>query len=147
MRRAACGAMMTNEKENRMLSIAKELLELDKDIARTNDDVVWAGPGETAHERILGVLHDLYEDALNALNEAYLLNGSGETGLEELKPCPFCGSKTMHVYKTGVEPIKYCVSCDGCGSEGPWEETTWGSGARWNRRPLAQALAAETQND
>ena len=52
---------------------------------------------------------------------------------EELKPCPFCGSKVVGTYRSDNVDVWY-VSCDICGvrTEGDTSKDT--ATAAWNRR-------------
>jgi Lar family restriction alleviation protein len=38
-----------------------------------------------------------------------------------LKPCPFCGSETVHVIESNNG---YCVACRKCETEGPWTQAS-----------------------
>lgn len=50
--------------------------------------------------------------------------------MEELKPCPFCGGKNIHIWKISV-PF---VSCDDCLASTSCVPTEKEAIERWNRR-------------
>lgn len=50
---------------------------------------------------------------------------------EELKPCPFCGDKTVYVY---WREEQYFVSCNNCDCEGGKQDTQEEAIKAWNRR-------------
>ena len=56
-----------------------------------------------------------------------------------IKPCPFCGEKSL--YMNGG-PTVYQVRCDNCTAEGPWRLSRAGAKAAWNNR-----AAKEEDND
>ena len=60
------------------------------------------------------------------------LDGGGEP-MDELKPCPFCGSRDVHLY--GAEKWGIIV-CDGCLTTFSQQETTCQEDViyAWNRR-------------
>ena len=47
--------------------------------------------------------------------------------MDELKPCPFCGSRD-------VAPTGRCIECYRCHSTGPEREFRGDAIAAWNRR-------------
>jgi len=49
-----------------------------------------------------------------------------------MRPCPFCGCKTISL--KGSEPNIQMV-CTGCGAEGPSSHSASEADIRWNRRP------------
>lgn len=49
---------------------------------------------------------------------------------EELKPCPFCGSKEVNLMDDGV----FYVSCFNCSTDGPMSDTDRGAIKAWNTR-------------
>ena len=51
--------------------------------------------------------------------------------MAELKPCPFCGSKSLGFYWE----IDVCrIECKECGAKGPWEMERDFAEKIWNRR-------------
>lgn len=65
--------------------------------------------------------------------------------MEELLPCPFCGSSvSSHIYTVedfeGGRPRleRAYVSCEDCGVEGPSGDTELDAVVGWNERPGAQ---------
>ena len=62
---------------------------------------------------------------------------------EELKPCPFCGSKNL-----SYEPKMIFCHCNDCGSEsgGSGSIETGGYADNWNSRPLEDTLRAEIEH-
>ena len=58
--------------------------------------------------------------------------------MNELKPCPFCGS-TDHHHIASVLNGRSQVHCEYCGSEGPVCESEASAIAAWNRRTPAPA--------
>ena len=70
-----------------------------------------------------------------------LLVGNAERGCEyckdiELKPCPFCGSKSVWVADNILDYlfIGYNVHCNGCGAETRYTKDRDKAIERWNRR-------------
>lgn len=60
--------------------------------------------------------------------------------MEELKPCPFCGSE--HVVCT--KPTTWQVWCTDCKCIGPWKTERKDAIAAWNKRAQkAKAAAAK----
>ena len=65
---------------------------------------------------------------------------------DELKPCPFCGSK-----KATIEPVfgasfgtpRFCVICSGCGADSQVDLGQSGAEESWNTRTIEDALRAE----
>lgn len=56
--------------------------------------------------------------------------------MEDLKQCPFCGSKKLQI-KDGYMPdrkILYSVFCFNCGGNGTWAVTKELAIDAWNRR-------------
>lgn len=51
----------------------------------------------------------------------------------ELKPCPFCGSKRIHLVDAS-ELGNNWVRCDNCETEGPCHLTEQNAIEAWNRR-------------
>ena len=67
--------------------------------------------------------------------------------MEELKPCPFCGTEEIHISRILFDsvsriPDKVCVSCSGCGI-GYTEETEEKAIENWNNR-VGEYLLANT---
>ena len=70
-----------------------------------------------------------------------LLVGNAERGCEHrkdivLKPCPFCGSKSVWVADNILDYmfIGYNVHCNGCGAETRYTKDRDKAIERWNRR-------------
>lgn len=59
--------------------------------------------------------------------------------MEELKPCPFCGSNDVTMYE--VYPSSY-ARCRVCGAEGGLRDSHDEAAASWNRRTNAKELVA-----
>lgn len=57
--------------------------------------------------------------------------------MEELKPCPFCGSKSVTVCE--LYPSSY-ARCLACGAEGSLRSSYDEAAAAWNRRVKAKEL-------
>jgi len=56
---------------------------------------------------------------------------------EELKPCPFCGSKELKGCERenrAAGSREYWVACTSCDVTGPIGYTPVGADGRWNRR-------------
>ena len=51
--------------------------------------------------------------------------------MDELKPCPFCGS-TSFIYDVTDEGV--AVECNGCLAHGPRSKGGYGAELMWNRR-------------
>ena len=68
---------------------------------------------------------------------------------DELKPCPFCGGKAPIVVKEVQYPdtpharMWYAVECNACDVVGDWDLGESGARAKWNSRPIEDALRAE----
>lgn len=56
---------------------------------------------------------------------------------EKLKPCPFCGSKSVTVCE--LYPSSY-ARCRACGAEGSLRDSHDEAAAAWNRRTNAKEL-------
>lgn len=57
--------------------------------------------------------------------------------MNELKPCPFCGSKDVEVtafLPFGYPGISKVVTCDNCGCQGPLSSTETEAIEKWNDR-------------
>lgn len=56
--------------------------------------------------------------------------------MAELKPCPFCGSKTAEVVEDGNEYLflRYFVACGRCGASTGRNRTKEKAIEAWNRR-------------
>lgn len=56
----------------------------------------------------------------------------------ELKPCPFCGSKYVYVrttyQKNGLSNVQYEVYCSKCSANGGSRTEEWIAREDWNRR-------------
>ena len=59
--------------------------------------------------------------------------------MEELKPCPFCGSDDVVVEETDTSGY---VRCRGCGAEGGLRYSHDEAAAAWNSRADAKKLVA-----
>lgn len=57
--------------------------------------------------------------------------------MEELKPCPFCGSSSVTMYE--LHPSSY-ARCRACGAEGSLCYSPDEAAAAWNRRVKAKEL-------
>lgn len=57
--------------------------------------------------------------------------------MENLKPCPFCGSDDVAMY--GLYPSSY-ARCRACGAEGAMSNSYYEAAAAWNRRAKAKEL-------
>lgn len=76
----------------------------------------------------------------------------------ELKPCPFCGAKTVYTAPPAMGKGRWVVECDDCRAEGPASSDNSDAGedeaiAAWNTRArceeayrLLRALADETDS-
>lgn len=56
---------------------------------------------------------------------------------DELKRCPFCGSRKVRVSRqcVGSPPRwEFVIECTACGAEGPSGGTSAGAEENWNRR-------------
>ena len=59
---------------------------------------------------------------------------------DDLKPCPFCGSKSV-ILDEPISPESYAVFCNGkCGAVGPEDDDGEIAMWYWNDRPLEDAL-------
>lgn len=55
--------------------------------------------------------------------------------MEELKPCPFCGSSAEVICYYDLEPVRYRVACAVCGAERRMSfETNEKAVMNWNER-------------
>ena len=52
---------------------------------------------------------------------------------EELKPCPFCGCKTINMNKN-IDGHIFWFYCYGCGATGPRKLSRDDAETAWNRR-------------
>lgn len=52
----------------------------------------------------------------------------------ELKPCPFCGSKNIHVYAKNSDGYWYMVECSSCGSRSASHHDKKSAIETWNKR-------------
>lgn len=57
--------------------------------------------------------------------------------MEELKPCPFCGSSNVTMHE--LNPNSY-ARCRGCGAEGGLRDSHDKAADAWNRRADAKKL-------
>ena len=57
--------------------------------------------------------------------------------MEELKPCPFCGSSNVTMHE--LNPNSY-ARCRGCGAEGGLRDSHDKAADAWNRRADAKEL-------
>ena len=68
-----------------------------------------------------------------------------EEMMDELKPCPFCGSS-----KSTIEPVfgasfgtpRFCVICSDCGADSQVDLGLSGATECWNTRPIEDELRA-----
>lgn len=56
--------------------------------------------------------------------------------MDELKPCPFCGSDDRASHRDGM---RNWIECHNCHATGPTRITKEGASAAWNERKLAAA--------
>lgn len=68
----------------------------------------------------------------------------------ELKPCPFCGSKTVYTAPPAMGKGRWVVECDDCRAEGPASSDNSDAGedeaiAAWNTRPDYRAKCEEAE--
>lgn len=62
------------------------------------------------------------------------------TVTDELLPCPFCRSQSLHV----SDGVSFYVECRDCHAEGPWNDDDLGQAiTAWNTRPDRQAAILE----
>lgn len=55
--------------------------------------------------------------------------------MTELKPCPFCGGKELHVYVVDIWRTRAeAVRCEVCEFDGPKGGDTKQAAEKWNRR-------------
>ena len=54
--------------------------------------------------------------------------------MEQLKPCPFCGGKDIHIFIKGLDKLKYASVCDNCGARSGRKSTKTEALQEWNRR-------------
>jgi len=60
----------------------------------------------------------------------------------KLKPCPFCGSRSVHVASRVLTLAcsgAYFVRCMKCGAHGPYRATEKRAENRWNKRAASAA--------
>jgi len=53
---------------------------------------------------------------------------------DELKPCPFCGSKDIQIHDWASAQILPFVACDECGAAGPSDRDALEAQELWNLR-------------
>jgi Lar family restriction alleviation protein len=64
---------------------------------------------------------------------------------QELKPCPFCGTKELHMktqYGDDPNDNGHFVWCGYCDTYGPWSATKARAMEEWNTRPIEAELEA-----
>lgn len=54
--------------------------------------------------------------------------------MNELLPCPFCGSKDLETNRAGEALDGFCVQCNSCSAEGPFRPTEAEAEQDWNKR-------------
>jgi len=70
---------------------------------------------------------------------------------EKLKPCPFCAGKNPRITTTTAYPdtpretVWYAIECNICDATGDWDLGESGAIAKWNTRPVEDALRAENE--
>lgn len=52
----------------------------------------------------------------------------------ELKPCPFCGSKEVEVYRPEAAAWSAVITCNACMAWGPEAKENEDAAERWNSR-------------
>lgn len=67
--------------------------------------------------------------------------------MDELKPCPFCGSRSTlrRNYTIGANNPGYIVQCIMCGISTPQTMSEEMSSYYWNTRPIEEKLRAENE--
>ena len=58
---------------------------------------------------------------------------------DEIKPCPFCGSRNLAV-RTAWDYRHEFVTCRNCGTNGPRADDTHGAWAAWNDRKVSEPM-------
>lgn len=94
-----------------------------------NENTSWYVECEQCH--VESNYYDSKEEAADAWNF--------RVGDEDLKPCPFCGSKRVQLYQDYDDDdycVTYYVECYDCGGRGPSGSDTEekNAAAAWNRR-------------
>ena len=70
---------------------------------------------------------------------------------DEPKPCPFCGGKNPIIVRDVQYPDTpnartwYAIECNICDATGDWDLGESGAIAKWNTRPVEDALRAENE--
>ena len=65
--------------------------------------------------------------------------------IENLKPCPFCGSKELELCRTNE--FACWVRCDTCGADAPSNTDRSKAIEIWNKRPIAEGNAVFVSDD
>lgn len=73
--------------------------------------------------------------------------------MHDLKPCPFCGSKSIILWEVKPDEATafqgeslWCVFCESCEAEGPHKTTATVAASGWNCR-LAGDIASVLQEN
>ena len=65
--------------------------------------------------------------------------------MEQIKPCPFCGSDKCRVEQNVFDDLKYCVHCPSCGAESSDYEHPGSAVKAWNMRTVTHLLEMERE--
>ena len=94
------------------------------------------GKSRRAQGKRNALLPEMWKDDQREARRERREGGVTVEHLAELKPCPFCGGRDLHMKDGYLKDhlILYSIFCHGCAGSGAWAETKEIAVISWNRR-------------